>query len=172
MALLAAAGGASINVKAQSSNVPSLVVLPPDLQDDHENPATVQAQKQRLKDTYARLQEQLQTRGLYQVVDPAPAQALVDESLASQAFLYQCADCAQRIGRKVGSDLVMTSWVQKVSELILNFNVEVLRVSDGRSVLVKSVDMRGNNDVSWDRAVRYLVAELADKRAANPRYGT
>ena len=109
--------------------------------------------------------------GLYRVLDPAPAQALIDESLAAQAFLFKCSDCAQRIGRAVGADLVMVSWVQKVSELILNLNVEVLRVADGRSLLVKSVDMRGNTDVAWDRGARYLVKQLADARALNPRYG-
>jgi hypothetical protein len=31
--------------------------------------------------------------------------------------------------------------------------------------------MRGNDDVSWQRAVRFLVRDMQDKRAANPAYG-
>jgi hypothetical protein len=45
-------------------------------------------------------------------------------------------------------------------------------VAEERSVLAKSVDMRGYQDVSWERAVRFLVADMADKRAAHSRYGT
>jgi hypothetical protein len=156
---------------AQAAPAPSIVVLPPDLQDDHENPDTVEAQKKRLKDSYARLQEELQSRGLYRVLDPAPAQSLIDDALSTQAFLYKCSFCAQNVGKKIGSDLVMVSWVQKVSELILNFNVEILRVADGQPVLVKSVDMRGNTDIAWDRAVKYLVNDIAETRAIDPHYG-
>jgi hypothetical protein len=167
LGLAVAAGLGPARLSAQTA-LPTIVVLPTDLQDDHENPATVEAQKARLKGVQARLAEQLQAQGLYRVVDLAPAQALVDESLAAQAFLYKCADCAQSIGRAAGADLVMVSWVQKVSELILNLNAEVLRVSDGRSLLVKSVDMRGNTDIAWDRGARYLVKQLADERGAAP----
>ena len=37
----------------------------------------------------------------------------------------------------------------------------------------QSIDcnMRGNNDESWVRAVRFLVRDMDDKRKANPRYG-
>jgi len=150
---------------------PTIAVLPLDFLDDHQNPATVQAQLRRLAQAHVQLQQELQSRGLYRVADLAPARTLVDESLATQAYLYRCPDCAARIGRKLGTELVMTSWVQKVSELILNFNVEVFRVASERSVLAKSVDMRGNEDVSWERAVRYLVRDMAEKRAADPGYG-
>jgi hypothetical protein len=66
---------------------------------------------------------------------------------------------------------VMTPWVQKVSELILNVNVLIYDVKAQRVTLTKSVDMRGNDDVSWQRAVRFLVRDMQDKRAANPAYG-
>lgn len=152
--------------------LPSIAVLPLDFVDDHQNPDTVEAQERRLKLAHAQLEQELRDRRLYRVVNAAPARTLVDELLAKQAFLYRCDDCVLQVGRKLGCDLVLASWVQKVSELILNFNVEVWRVADGRSVLSKSVDMRGNQDASWERSVRYLVRDMADKRAANPRYGT
>jgi hypothetical protein len=151
--------------------LPTIAVLPPDFLDDHLNPATVDAQNRRLLRMHAQVQDELGARRLYRVVDLAPARPLVDEFVATQAYLYRCPDCAMRIGRQLGTRLVMTSWVQKVSELILNFNVEVYRVASERSVLGKSVDMRGNQDASWERAVRYLVADMADKRAADPAYG-
>ena len=75
-----------------------------------------------------------------------------------------------RVSRLLGVDLVMATWVQKVSELILNLNVQILDVKTQKLVLVKSVDMRGNTDESWTRAVHYLVRDMAEKRALNPRY--
>lgn len=62
-------------------------------------------------------------------------------------------------------------WVQRVSELILNINVEVREVATDRIVLSKSVDLRGNNDESWTRALRFMLRDWAEKRARNPRYG-
>ncbi|MEO7338269.1 MAG: DUF2380 domain-containing protein, partial [Caldimonas sp.] len=61
--------------------------------------------------------------------------------------------------------------VQKVSELILNVNVQIYDVKAQKVVFTKSVDMRGNEDESWMRAVRYLVRDMAEKRERNPRYG-
>ena len=49
---------------------------------------------------------------------------------------------------------------------VLIYDVKAQRVT-----LTKSVDMRGNDDVSWQRAVRFLVRDMQDKRAANPAYG-
>ena len=39
--------------------------------------------------------------------------------------LYRCDDCAEQVGTQLGVELVMTPWVQKVSELILNLNVQI-----------------------------------------------
>jgi hypothetical protein len=75
------------------------------------------------------------------------------------------------VGRQLGVDLVMTPWVQKVSELILNVNVQIFDVPAGRIIFSKSVDMRGNDDESWRRAVRFLVRDMAEKRAIDPKYG-
>jgi hypothetical protein len=65
----------------------------------------------------------------------------------------------------------MTPWVQKVSELILNLNVQIYDVKADRVLFSKSVDMRGNENQSWTRAVRYLVRDMAEKRERNPSYG-
>jgi hypothetical protein len=43
-------------------------------------------------------------------------------------------------------------------------------VPAGKVIFSKSVDMRGNADESWQRAVRYLVRDMAEKRANNPGY--
>jgi hypothetical protein len=47
--------------------------------------------------------------------------------------------------------------------------VQLVDVKTGKAVFTKSVDMRGNQDESWTRAVRYLVRDMAEKRALDPR---
>lgn len=148
-----------------------LAVMDVELVDDQNTPATRAATEARLPRATAQLQQELAARGLYRVVDPAPARSLQQRLRAQQAYLYRCADCAEQVGRLLGVDFVMTAWVQKVSELILNFNVEIHEVGTGRIVLSKSVDLRGNEDASWTRAVRYLVRDMAEKRARNAHYG-
>lgn len=149
----------------------SLAVVPPDFLDEQRNPATAEAQTRRLLEVHAGLQRELAARGLYRVVDFAPAQALLDKLRSQQEYMHRCPDCAVQLGRQLGTELVMVTWVQKVSELILNVNVEIYDVASERSLLSKSVDMRGNDDVSWQRSVRYLVRDMAEKRERNPRYG-
>lgn len=156
---------------AAPSRLRSLAVLDFELVDDQNNPLTKAAQEVRLRNATRQLQRELAERKLYRVVDPAPSQELQRKLRSQQEFLYRCDDCAEQVGRLLGVDLVMATWVQKVSELILNLNVQIYDVKAQKVVFSKSVDMRGNNDVSWTRAITYLVRDMAEKRERNPRYG-
>ena len=170
-ALLFGSRRAFAQIPASAPGLRSIAVLQIELLDDQNNPATKAAQEVRLHDALLQLREELRARGLYRLVDPGPSQALQEKLRAQQEFFYRCDDCAAQVGQQLGVDLVMTPWVQKVSELILNFNVQVFDVAAGRVIFSKSVDMRGNEDESWKRAVRYLVRDMAEKRSVNPRYG-
>jgi muconolactone delta-isomerase len=156
---------------AARSPLRSLAVLDFELVDEQNNPLTKAAQEVRLRNATLQLQRELAEYKLYRVVDTAPAQGLQRTLASQQAFLYRCDDCADQVGRLLGVDLVMATWVQKVSELILNLNVEVYDTKAQKVVFSKSVDMRGNEDQSWTRAVHYLVRDMAEKRERNPRYG-
>ena len=156
---------------ATSADLPRLAVVDFELVDDQNNPAAQQAQEVRLRDATAQLQRELAQQKLYEVVDPEPSAALQRKLRSSQAFLYRCDDCAEQVGKLLGVDLVMLTWVQKVSELILNLNVQIYDVKARKVVLTKSVDMRGNTDTSWTRAVHYLVRDMAERRERNPAYG-
>lgn len=149
----------------------SVAVLDLDLLDDHPNPQGREALQRRLREAHAQLQQSLQERRLYRVLDLQPAAALLQRLRTEQEHMHRCEDCARQVGRHLGADYVITAWVQKVSELILNFNIEVLEVARERVALSKSVDMRANNDVSWQRAVNFLVRDMAEKRDRNPAYG-
>ena len=156
---------------SESSSLRSLAVLDFELEDDHDNPLTKSAQDVRLARASAQLRKELAARYLYRVVDETPSAPLQLRLRSQQAFLYRCDDCAEQVGVLLGVELVMTPWVQKVSELILNLNVQIHDVQANKVAFTKSVDMRGNNDESWTRAVSYLVRDIAERRERNPRYG-
>lgn len=149
----------------------SIAVLDFELVDDQGNPLTKAAQERRLRNATVQLRQELAERGLYEVIDPSGSGELQEKLRAQQLFMYRCDDCSRQIGARLGVDLVMSPWVQKVSELILNVNVQIYDVNADRVIFVKSVDMRGNQDRSWTRAVRYLVRDMAEKRERNPGYG-
>ena len=156
---------------AARSPLRSLAVLDFELVDEQNNPLTKAAQEVRLHNATLQLQRELAEQQLYRVVDPAPSEVLQRTLASQQAFLYRCDDCADQVGRLLGVDLVMATWVQKVSELILNLNIQIYDIKAQKVVFSKSVDMRGNEDQSWTRAVHYLVRDMAEKRERNPRYG-
>lgn len=102
----------------------------------------------------------LRERQLYRVTDNAPADKLIAE-LGALQDLSACNGCELRVGRKLGVERVGVCWVQKVSNLILNVNLRVEDVADGKTVFERSVDIRGNTDLSWRRGVKALVELLA-----------
>ena len=71
--------------------------------------------------------------------------------------LQNCNGCEIKLARELGAKLAITGWVQKVSNLILNLNVAVLDADSGLVVASASVDMRGNTQESWARALDYIV---------------
>lgn len=173
-AVVLSATGVTVRAQTNSampSSLRSLAVVDFELVDDQNNPLTKAAQEARLRNATLQLQQELAQRQLYRMVDPAPSQELQSKLRLQQEFLYRCDDCAEQVGRLLGVDLVMVTWVQKVSELILNLNVQIYDVKGQKVVFTKSVDMRGNNDESWVRGVRYLVRDMAEKRERNPSYG-
>lgn len=157
--------------RAADASPATLALTGFELLEDHPDASRHDAQQARIKLIEDEFRAQIQQRGLYTLVDNAPHQALFDRVRGSVEFLYRCPHCLTEIGTRTGAQYVAVGWVQKVSNLILNVNIEIREVATNRVALVKSVDMRGNNDESWIRAVRYLVRDIDDKRKANPRYG-
>jgi Protein of unknown function (DUF2380) len=108
------------------------------------------------------LRKELGESGKFQILDIAPVNAA-----AHQSNLQACGACDVKLAKQLGADLEITGVVQKVSNLILNINVYLRDVQTGRLVAAGSVDMRGNTDESWSRALHYLVRE----RLLAPNYG-
>lgn len=99
--------------------------------------------------------------GGYELVDTAPVAAAAEKA----APLKACNGCEVPLARDLGADLVALGWVQKVSNLILNVNLQIREVATGRLVKAGSVDIRGNTEESWRRGVISLI----DRRILAPR---
>lgn len=143
----------------------SLAALDFELIDDTQdkNPETLAAQQKRLVLVSTQLRKELDATGLYRVLDNAPAADLIAQLKAGQD-LHACNGCELDVAKKLGADFVLTAWVQKVSNLILNLNIEIKNVAGGQKVLNKSVDIRGNTDQSWSRGISYLVRDMVEKK--------
>jgi hypothetical protein len=150
---------------AAEQPAPTIVVLDFELIDDTQdnNPATLAAQQKRLTLISEQLRKELNDAGLYHVLDNAPAADYIAK-LKSAQELRSCNGCELDIGKRLGADLVLTAWVQKVSNLILNINIEIKRVASGQTILNKSVDIRGNTDQSWSRGISYMVRDMVEKK--------
>lgn len=150
---------------AAGQALPSIAVLDFELIDDtlDNNPETLTAQQKRLTLISEQLRKELNDAGLYRVLDNAPATDYIAE-LKAGLELHACNGCELDIGKRLGADLVLTAWVQKVSNLILNINIEIKDVASGQTILNKSVDIRGNTDQSWSRGISYMVRGMVEKK--------
>lgn len=146
---------------------PSLAVLDIELTGDTGGPQFAAEHDARLKMASDRLRKELRDSGLYRVVDLAPAQPLISRLKAQQAYLHDCNGCDLDVGKELGADQVLVTWVDRVSGLILSLTYEFHDVTSGQIVGRKSYDFRGDNDAAWTHAITYMVRDL--KEAAAPR---
>ena len=144
----------------------TIVMLDFELIDDTLETAKDAAQKARLGMISQQLRAAFAENKLYQVLDNAPAAALI-EDLSGRFALHDCNGCDVDIGKALKADRVMTAWVQKVSNLILNVNIQIRDVRSGLIMLNKSVDIRSNTDDSWSRGIRYMVRSMIEKNQGN-----
>ena len=151
---------------AQGAELLSIAILDFELIDDQRefSPATVEYQ--RLRAIRDQLEQEFARNQLYRIVDVGPASALI-RKYQSETQLHACNGCELEIGRALGVDRVLVGWVQKVSTLILNINLQIEDTATGAVLLNKSVDLRGNTDESWRRGVSYLVRSMVEKGQGN-----
>ena len=150
---------------ARAAEPHTIAVMDFDLINDmqeYDSPQVAVEQKQRLAIISDALRKEFRDRGMYRVVDNGKAEALIKEVKVTYD-MRDCKGCERDIGKALGADRVLIGWVQKVSNLILNLNVEVKDTATGQIVYNKSVDLRGNTDISWVRGVHYMVDSIVEK---------
>ncbi len=140
---------------AQAAALPRVAVFDFELIDnslDGEIYGTTAAEKTRLQKLGEQLRKALQDSGRYEVADIGPV-----EEAARGSNLQACGGCDVDFAKKVGAGIAITGTVQKVSNVILNVNLYVRDVASGNLIKAMSVDMRGNTDESWSRAMSWLL---------------
>ena len=111
------------------------------------------ADEARLRMIEGELRQSLDESGLFELVDTAPVADQVDAA----GVLWSCNGCEAGIAKRLDADLALVGWVQKVSNLMLNFNVVIRDTATREQVFATSVDIRGNTDESWRHGIRYLL---------------
>lgn len=145
-----------------------LVVLDIEITGDLGGPGLAAEHEARLQAASAKLRESLSQTGIYRLVDTAPAQHLIDELKARHRYLHDCNGCDLDIGRQLGADRVLVTWVNRVSALILTLSYEIHDVKTGQVVARKSFSFRGDNDTAWSRAIDFMVRDLKESRTQAP----
>jgi hypothetical protein len=159
LAFALCAGSALAATPDGGTHRPRLVVLDVELTGDLGGPEFVAQHDARTKMASARLSENVSRTGLYSVVDPAPAQDLINQLKSQYRYLHDCNGCDLDIGRQLEADQVMVAWVNRVSGLILTLTYEIHDVATGRTTATKTFQFRGDNDVAWTHAIDYLVRD-------------
>jgi hypothetical protein len=163
VALLLFAGAAPAQAEPPLKKI---LVLDFQLIDEQKDYVAFPEAEARLAMVTQRLRDALVRDQLYQVVDNAPVAELIRAEVQRQNLL-ECNGCELDIARQAGADRVLLGWVQKVSNLILNINIEIRDAKSGKAVLTKSVDLRSNTDLSWQRGIDYLVRDMVERGQGN-----
>ena len=159
LALLVCAQFALAATPDGSAQLPRLVILDVEITGDLGGPELVAQHDARLKMASAVLRENISRAGLYRVVDPSPAQDLINQLESQYRYLHDCNGCDLDVGRRLEADQVLVAWVNRVSGLILTLTYEIHDVATGNITARKTFDFRGDNDAAWKRAIEYLVRD-------------
>jgi uncharacterized protein DUF2380 len=127
----------------------------------YEDRTVIEAENRRIASISDALRRELDERGLYRVVDNHPAAGVISDFKARQN-LRDCNGCEIDIGKALHADVIVIGWVQKVSNLILNINLQATDVRTGEVLYAKSVDLRSNTDQSWLRGIHYMVDSITE----------
>jgi Protein of unknown function (DUF2380) len=167
VALLLSGTAVAAAPAAAAAPIPRLAVLDIELTGDLGGPELKAGHETRLRMASERLRRELASSGLYQVVDNAPAQALIDELKSQQRYLHDCNGCDVDVGKRLGADEVLVAWVDRVSNLILSLTYEIDDVKTGQIDDRKSYDFRGDNDAAWIHAIDFMVQDMKERRMAH-----
>ena len=120
-------------------------------------------EKRRLGIITEELTKLIKESGRYEVVDPAPIAALIEE----KSPMWKCNGCEDDLAKKVGADVAFIGTVRKASDVLFTVSVYIRDIAKEKVVKQASGEIYGNTDAMWLRAVRYLV----DKRLFKEKVG-
>jgi uncharacterized protein DUF2380 len=151
--ILAILAGGSANAAPHGKHVPRVVFFGFELINTSPEP-TAHAEVKRIGLLNDTLRQKLAASGRFEIVDMPPD---VTGEIASAYRIDSCNGCRRELTRRSGASWAAWGTVQKVSNLILNINVFMENSDSGKMEFIRSVDIRGNTDESWQRGLDYLL---------------
>lgn len=100
------------------------------------------------------LRDKLEASGRFKVLAIPPE---IQQEVARTSGIRNCNGCERGLARRIGADWAAWGTVQKVSNLILNINLYMEDARTGEMTFVKSVDIRGNTDETWQHGLNYMI---------------
>jgi len=136
---------------ASAAEPESVVVLDTEVIIDNKQPHTPDrpGELERARYMTAHIRKAFELSDAYELVDIEKVGELVQQLKDSRKYLHQCEPCARRIGEAADVDYVVTSWVQVVSNLIINLNLVLRDGQTGEVIKTSFNDIRGNNNNTW-----------------------
>ena len=156
---------------AEQAAMPSLVVLPFEIQDTSGEVGPPDRHDAGLGRLTTLVREEIAAAQLYRVVPQGVTDAAV-AAVHSGTFLRNCNGCELDIAKRAGANDVLIGWIYKVSTLILTLHIEIKDAVTGKTIYARVFDFRGDNERSYAHAaetlVRSLKAELAPHSPVTP----
>jgi hypothetical protein len=124
---------------------PRLIVMEPEIDGDTSDASRQAEWQARLALVTERVTSELTERDLYEVLDPAAAEAEFAKHRL-RADVHACEVCAQSVARAAGADRVLSLWVFRMSNLVLSLHAIIRDGPSGTVRYARALDFRGDND--------------------------
>lgn len=115
--------------------------------------------KQRLAMANKRLREGLLNTQRYDLVDEAAA-ADFTQKVTTALGNNNCDKCESALAKELNARQILVPWVYRLSQLVLTMHFDVIDADSGKIILKKALDFRGDNDQSWQRAIKHFVSTV------------
>jgi len=159
LAVLIAIATPSLSKAAEQTQVPSLIVLPFELEDTSGEIGPADRHDAMLTRLTTLVREEIASAQLYRVVP----QGATDQAVAavnSGTFLRNCNGCELDIAKRAGADDVLIGWIYKVSTLVLTLHIDIKDAATGKTIYARVFDFRGDNERAYAHAAQTLVRSL------------
>jgi hypothetical protein len=103
--------------------------------------------------------EQLASKHLYEIADPAAAEASFAKH-RSRFAVHACVPCILESASQAGADRALSLVVHRVSNLVLSMQAIIRDTKTGDVVFARAYDFRGDTDQAWLHAAGKLVGRL------------
>jgi hypothetical protein len=146
-------GSSGIAGEAANQTLPRVAFFGFQLINTSPQPTTPE-ETQRVRMLDDMFQQKLDASGRFKMIS---IPSTLRDKIAAAPEISNCNGCERDFALEAGADWAAWGTVQKVSNLILNINVYMEDARTKKMEFVKSVDIRGNTDESWQRGLDYMM---------------